>query len=157
LRRFQPTWAARLVKPIQFFSEAVGAITLAFIVVVQFPVLRSIGWKPVLVMALASELSFILGYALSGPAAAARLVVGLGTANRNIALAVLVAVASFPGTPVVPAVVANGLLLILLGLLHVGGWRLHHPKLLTAAAPSAPSGQCPQSPPRPVRETGASG
>jgi BASS family bile acid:Na+ symporter len=50
-------------------------------------------------------------------------VVALGTANRNIALAVLVAVDSFPGTPVVGAVVANGLLFILLGLLHVAWWR----------------------------------
>ena len=54
---------------------------------------------------------------------AARQVVALGTANRNIALAVLVAVDSFQGTPIVGAVVANGLLLILLGLLHVAWWR----------------------------------
>ena len=39
------------------------------------------------------------------------------------ALAILIAVASFPGSPVVGMVVANGLVLILLGLLHVGYWR----------------------------------
>ena len=54
---------------------------------------------------------------------ATRIVIGLGTSNRNIALAVLVAISSFPNTPVVGAVVANGLLLILLGLLHVAWWR----------------------------------
>jgi BASS family bile acid:Na+ symporter len=54
-------------------------------------------------------------------------VVALGTANRNIALALLVAVASFPGTPIVAMVVANGLLLILLGLVHVGWWRFFGP------------------------------
>ena len=56
-----------------------------------------------------------------------RLVVALGTANRNIALALLVAVASFPGTPIVAMVVADGLLLILLGLVHVGWWRFLGP------------------------------
>lgn len=49
--------------------------------------------------------------------------VALGTSNRNIALALLLAVESFPGSGVVPAVVANGLLLILMGLLHVAFWR----------------------------------
>ena len=40
------------------------------------------------------------------------------------ALALLVAVQTFAGTPVMSAVVANGLLLILLGLLHVAWWRV---------------------------------
>jgi BASS family bile acid:Na+ symporter len=34
----------------------------------------------------------------------------------------LVALESFPGSPIVAAVVANGLLLIFLGLLHVVFW-----------------------------------
>jgi BASS family bile acid:Na+ symporter len=50
-------------------------------------------------------------------------VTGLGTSNRNIALAVLVALGGFAGTPVVGAVVANGLLVIGIGLVHVGIWR----------------------------------
>jgi hypothetical protein len=50
-------------------------------------------------------------------------VTAFGASNRNIALALLVAVGSFAGTPVVGAVVANGLVVILLGLLHVAWWR----------------------------------
>lgn len=123
LRHCSATLAARLAKPVQVFSETVGAVALGFAAVTEFPTMRSIGWLPLLAMAVASELSFFAGYFLSGPAAAARVVVALGTANRNIALALLVAVASFPGTAVVAAVVANGLLLILLGLAHVGWWR----------------------------------
>jgi BASS family bile acid:Na+ symporter len=111
------------VKPVQIFSEAVGAIALGFATVTEFRNILSTGWRPLLAMAVASEVSFLVGYLLSGPAAAARVVVALGTANRNIALALLVAVASFPGTSVVAAVVANGLLLILFGLAHVGLWR----------------------------------
>jgi BASS family bile acid:Na+ symporter len=63
-------------------------------------------------------------------------VVALGTANRNIALALLIAVARFPGTPIVAAVVANGLLLIGLGLVHVGICRWF---LTTTAGRSSPA------------------
>lgn len=123
-RRSLPRLGVRLADPVQILAEGAGAVGLAFITVVEFQAIRSTGPQPLLAMLLLSELSFVAGYALSGPAAAARLVVALGTSNRNIALAVLVAVQSFPGTPIVAAVVTNGLLLILLGLLHVGGWRL---------------------------------
>ena len=74
-------------------------------------------------MAVVFELSLVLGWKLGGPERGARQVVAMGTSNRNIALALLVALQSFAGTPVVSAVVGNGLLLIMLGLLHVGWWR----------------------------------
>ena len=78
-------------------------------------------------MVILFELSVLLGYwAGSGPSGSRR-VVALGTSNRNIALALLVALQNFGGTPVVPAVVANGLLLILLGLAHVAVWRFWQP------------------------------
>jgi BASS family bile acid:Na+ symporter len=75
-------------------------------------------------MTLAGELSFLLGFLSGGPLPASRQVIAFGTANRNIALALLIAVDSFAGTEVVAAVVANGLLLIFLGLLHVAMYRL---------------------------------
>ena len=74
-------------------------------------------------MAIVSEICLLLGYSLGGPERGARQVIGLGTSNRNIALALLMALQAFAGTPVVSAVVANGLLLILLGLIHVAFWR----------------------------------
>ncbi|HVU07362.1 MAG TPA: bile acid transporter [Verrucomicrobiae bacterium] len=118
-----PLLARKCLKPIQVFSEAIGTISLIFVTTVEFHSVIQVGWKPLLAMVLASELSFLAGYFLSGRTPASRLVVALGTANRNIALALLIAVASFPGTPIKAMVVANGLLLILLGLLHVGLWR----------------------------------
>jgi BASS family bile acid:Na+ symporter len=119
-----PAIAAWLLKPVEVVAEATGSIALLFVTVVEFKTILSIGWRPLSAMVLTSELCFLIGYALSGPARAQRLVVGLGTANRNIALALLIAVASFPGSPIVAAVVANGLLLIFLGLVHVFLWRL---------------------------------
>ncbi len=119
-----PRWGQRLLRPVEVVSEATGALALAFVTVTEFQSVLETGWRSMLAMGLLSELSLLLGYGLGKGAVGSRRVVALGTSNRNIALALLVALQSFAGTPVVPAVVANGLLLILLGLLHVAWWRL---------------------------------
>lgn len=123
VNQWKPGLAKIVLRPVEVLSEAVGALSLAFVTVVEFKTVLATGWKPLLAMALVSELSLLAGYAVGGSTTEARRVVALGTSNRNIALAVLVAINSFAGTPVVGAVVANGLLLILLGLLHVAWWR----------------------------------
>ncbi len=119
-----PVFTARILRPVEIASEAIGALSLAFVTVTEWRTILETGWVSLAAMAVVSECSFGLGWWMGGPLRAARQVIALGTSNRNIALAVLVAVDSFQGTPIVGAVVANGLLLILLGLLHVGWWRL---------------------------------
>lgn len=123
-----PVLSKKILRPIEVLSEAVGALSLAFVTFVEFKTVLATGWKPLLAMLVVSELSFLAGYAVGGSTIEARRVMALGTSNRNIALAVLVAINSFPGTPVVGAVVANGLVLILRGLLHVAWWRLNGSK-----------------------------
>jgi BASS family bile acid:Na+ symporter len=123
LNHWLPGLARRLLRPVEVLSEAVGALSLAFVTLVEFKTIVATGWRAVIAMVLVSELALLAGYGVGGRDRNARRVVALGTSNRNIALAVLVAVSSFAGTPVVGAVVANGLLLILLGLLHVAWWR----------------------------------
>lgn len=118
-----PAIGRRLLRPVEIASEAIGALSLTFVTVTEFSSILKTGWLPLLAMVLVAELSLVLGYFLGGATAASRQVVALGTSNRNIALALLVAIQSFAGTPVISAVVANGLLLILLGLLHVAWWR----------------------------------
>jgi BASS family bile acid:Na+ symporter len=124
-----PGLGRRALRPVEIISEFTGAMSLAFVTITELRSVLAIGWAPLLVMALVSEVSLLLGWAIGGPERSARQVVGLGTSNRNIALALLVAIQSFAGTPVVPAVVTNGLLLILLGLGHVAFWRFEreHP------------------------------
>lgn len=122
-----PALGRRVLRPVEVASEAVGALSLAFVTVVEFNSIIATGWRPLLVMALVAELSLVMGYGLGG-APASRQVIAFGTSNRNIALALLVAIQSFAGTPVVSGVVANGLLLILLGLLHVAWWRFASPR-----------------------------
>ena len=118
-----PALGRRALRPVEIISEFTGAVSLAFVTITELRSVLAIGCLPLLAMALVSEASLVLGWMIGGPERGARRVVGLGTSNRNIALALLVAIQSFAGTPVVLAVVANGLLLILLGLLHVAFWR----------------------------------
>ena len=124
LRQVLPGLARRILGPLEGLAEATGAVSLAFVTFVEFDSILATGWKSLLAMTLAGELSFLLGLLSGGPLPASRQVIAFGTANRNIALALLIAVDSFAGTEVVAAVVANGLLLIFLGLLHVAIYRL---------------------------------
>jgi len=118
-----PAIGRRLLRPVEMVSEGIGALSLVFVTVVEFSSILETGWRPLLAMVLVAELSLLLGYWLGGATAASRQVVAFGTSNRNIALALLVAIQSFAGTPVISGVVVNGLTLILLGLLHVAWCR----------------------------------
>ena len=123
VKHFSPLFARRTLRPMEIFSEAAGAASLSFVTATEWRTILTVGWRPLLVMAIVSEICLLLGYSLGGSDRAARQVIGLGTSNRNIALALLMALQAFGRTPVVSAVVANGLLLILLGLIHVAFWR----------------------------------
>jgi len=127
VRHWNVKLARWLNKPAEILSQSAGALSLAYVTLSEFKTIASVGWRALLVMAVVFELSLLLGYALGGPASGRRRVIALGTSNRNIALAILIALASFPGSPVVGTVVANGLMLIFLGLLHVAYWRFSSP------------------------------
>jgi BASS family bile acid:Na+ symporter len=123
VKHFAPVLGRQGLRPVEVVSEFAGALSLAFVTFTEWPLITSTHWLPLLVMVLICEISLALGYALGGPDRMARRVIGLGTSNRNIALAILIAIESFGDGPVLAAVVTNGLLLILLGLLHVAYWR----------------------------------
>ncbi|WP_232470467.1 bile acid:sodium symporter family protein [Methylococcus sp. BF19-07] len=123
LRFGLPGLASRLLRPLDVLAETAGAVSLAFVTWVESGTLLATGWKPLMAFILAGELSFCLGYVAGGPGSQGRRVIAFGTANRNIALAILIAVESFAGTQVAAVVVANGLALILLGLLHAVYYR----------------------------------
>jgi len=123
IHHFAPRFTHRVLRLVEILSEATGALSLTVVTITEFRSIMETGCLPLLAMFLSFELSLALGYILGGKKRAGRRVVALGTSNRNIALALLLAIESFAGTGVVPAVVANGLLLILLGLLHVAFWR----------------------------------
>jgi bile acid:Na+ symporter, BASS family len=123
VRHFAPRLAGRWLRPMEMISEAIGAISLAFVVTTQFALIAQLGWRAWLATAVVSELSLFLGWQIGGPRERTRRVVAFGTSNRNIALALLVAIQSFHGLEIPSAVAGNGLLLIVLGLVHVAWWR----------------------------------
>lgn len=123
MRRASPAIGARLLRPLEVLTEALGALSLAYVTWVELPAILASGWRALLATALFFELALLLGHRLGGAQLGARRVIALGTSNRNIALAILLALDGFPDSPVLGAVVSSGLLLILLGLAHVGWWR----------------------------------
>ncbi|MCE0523872.1 MAG: hypothetical protein LV480_13270 [Methylacidiphilales bacterium] len=132
LNRLAPVLGRRALRPVEFISEGTGALSLAFVSYTEWPSVLATGWIPLLVMGLLCEVSLALGWVIGGPDRDARRVISFGASNRNIALALLISLQSFQGTTVVSAVVANGLLMIMLGLLHVAFWRFG-PNRRTAA------------------------
>lgn len=123
LRNWNQALANKILRPVEIVSQIIGALALAFVVVSQFNTVMALGWKPVLAMLVLSELNLLCGYALGGNTREARCSLALGASCRNLALAVFLAASSFADTPVVGAVVANGLLFIVLSLAHVAWWR----------------------------------
>ncbi len=118
-----PDLSKRLLRPLEIVAEATGAASLVFVAAVEFPNIVATPWQALLAMIVFVEASFLLGYAIGGTQPAQRLVIALGTGNRNIALALLVALDSFVGTVIPGVVVTIALLLILSGLLHVAWYR----------------------------------
>jgi BASS family bile acid:Na+ symporter len=118
-----PDFARALLRPVEVTSEALGAVSLVFVTATQFRSIMNLGWRAWLAIILVSEISLLLGWKVGGSDRAARRVVALGTSNRNIALALLMAIQSFHGMEIAAAVVGYGLVLIGLGLLHVTWWR----------------------------------
>jgi BASS family bile acid:Na+ symporter len=77
-------------------------------------ILSLIGTGGILALLLFIVGSLLIGYLLGGRDAAVRSVMGLGTAQRNVAAAVLVSAQNFAGTLTLPFVLVAAILLLLI-------------------------------------------
>jgi BASS family bile acid:Na+ symporter len=117
-----PAAAARVKSVFDRLSSLGLIILVLLLVVVNFGhVLSLFGSRAILAGLLFIALGYAVGWALGGPEADVRLVLGLGTAQRNIAAALVVGSQSFsnPSVVVMVVVVAIVSLLILLPLSRV--------------------------------------
>ncbi|MCZ6869199.1 MAG: bile acid:sodium symporter [Gammaproteobacteria bacterium] len=117
-----PKLAARLSRPVNVSSLVILGVAVVLIFIDRFEALSALEWKVFLAMILSTEISLAIGYALGGPSVSTRRSIGLGTAVRNIGVAILIATGSFADSPALLSVLAYSLIVITLGLAHSVFW-----------------------------------
>jgi BASS family bile acid:Na+ symporter len=118
LRHFLPSRAEKLQKPANALSKLLNLATIGAIIAVQFRLLAEIRPRGFVGMLLLLAASLLAGWLLGGRTASRRKALAFTTAVRNISVGLVIAAASFPGSPAVTAVAAYGLV-SLLGALSV--------------------------------------
>jgi bile acid:Na+ symporter, BASS family len=109
IHHWAPKLARTMDRPVRLLGNLLLVLTLALIVVEQYPMLSAIrlrGWFG-MVLLLASSLA--IGWLCGGPDQPTRKALALTAAARNAAVALVIATSSFAGTPAVTAVVAYAL------------------------------------------------
>ncbi len=123
IHEFAPKVAARLLRPVNVSSLVILVVAVALI----FSELSALGVIVFSAMILSTEIPLAVGYVLGGPGTDTRRAIGMGTGVRNLGIGLLIATDSFAGTPVVLAVLAYSLVLIVLGLAHAAYWSRRAP------------------------------
>ena len=112
-------WSSRLQGPFRLISNVSMILALLLLIGLNFrAMLGTFGSGAAAVAVVFVALSILVGYGLGGPSLQARSVLGLGTGQRNIAAALVLATQNFPEEPgvVVMLLVSTlaGLVVILL-------------------------------------------
>lgn len=100
LRAASATWAGRVRPAFAAVSNVSMLLVLVLLIGLNFrAMLGTFGSGAVAVAVVFVALSLAAGYALGGPAPGTRSVLGLGTGQRNIAAALLIATQNYPDEP----------------------------------------------------------
>lgn len=114
-----PAFAGRVKPALDHTSSLALVLVVVLLIVVNIEkVLSVIGTRAILAGMVFIAIGYAVGWAVGGPCAEQRVVLGLGTAQRNIAAALVVGGQSFsdPGVVVMVIVVAIASLLVLMPL-----------------------------------------
>jgi BASS family bile acid:Na+ symporter len=110
VRRGSGRWAARLRPVFGLVSNVSMVLAVALLVGLNFgAMLGTFGSGAVAVGVLFVAISLAVGYALGGPAPGTRSVLGLGTGQRNVAAALVIATQNFTDPGVVVMLLASTL------------------------------------------------
>jgi BASS family bile acid:Na+ symporter len=103
IRRWRPSLAARLRKPANLVSVLLNLAMLGLIVTVQFEMLMRTPPRAFAGMVALVFASLAVGWLLGGPGRDNRTAMAMATSVRNVGVSLVIATASFPGTPAVTA------------------------------------------------------
>jgi len=109
VRERRPALADKLKRPADRVSAALNFCVLGFIVVAHFQTLMAIRAKAFVGMLGLVVASMATGWLIGETGSENRKTMGFSTSVRNVAVGLVIATASFPGTPAVMAVLAFGL------------------------------------------------
>lgn len=106
LRHWRPALADRLAKPAKLLSLILNLALLSALLYIQREMLMGIPLRAFFGMLALVLLSVAAGWLLGGPGMKQRTSMVMATAVRNVGVALVIATASFPGTPAVSAATA---------------------------------------------------
>jgi BASS family bile acid:Na+ symporter len=116
------TWWVRLAdiitEPLTKLSNSLLNVIIILIIVKDLDVILGFGLGVLVVMLLLSALYVLIGHLLGGPSLPDRLALGVSTAQRNGAIAMMVAAQALPSA--VPAVVGFGVVVLVVIVLYLG-------------------------------------
>jgi BASS family bile acid:Na+ symporter len=125
VRDRRPKLAGSLGKPAKLLSTILNLVALGAIIVVDFHLLKSFKLTAFAEMLALVMATLAIGWLLGGPGSGQRTAMGFAASVRNVGVSLVIATASFPGTPAVTATVVYALFqTIVLGLLAItwGRW-----------------------------------
>jgi bile acid:Na+ symporter, BASS family len=122
IRHRLPLLADRLAKPARALSLVLNIALLGTILTVQFDTLIAIPPRAFLGMTALVFAGVAAGWLLGGRDEPDRRAMAMATSVRNVAVTLVIAVASFPGTPTVTAATAFGLFQTILVALIALAW-----------------------------------
>jgi BASS family bile acid:Na+ symporter len=117
---WRPKFSARIESPLRKVANVLLIALIGLIIATQFQMLVDIQFRAWFGMTLLLGASLAIGWFSGRPKIADQTTIALTTANRNVAVGLVIATSNFAGTPAVLAVVAYGLFSILGSLVIAG-------------------------------------
>jgi BASS family bile acid:Na+ symporter len=109
VRHWWPGVADRLKRPATLVGTVLNLVTFGLILAVQYPTLLAIRLSGFVGMFVLLALTVAAGWLLGGPGGEGRRAMAFTTGVRNVAVGLVIATASFPGTEAVTAALAYAL------------------------------------------------